>query len=69
MIEPLEGVPSGVLGFEAIGEVEASDHTGVLVPAVEAAVKECPIRLVFAGDFELFPLADRDAATAWAAAA
>ena len=60
MIEPLEGVPSGVLGFEAIGEVEASDYTGVLVPAVEAAA--------IAGDLTLFPLADRPAAIAWAGA-
>ena len=45
MIEPLEGVPSGVLGFEAIGEVEASDSIGVLVPAVEAAAEESPAPL------------------------
>jgi hypothetical protein len=37
MIQPLEGLPPGVIGFEAVGEVEASDSTGVLVPAVEAA--------------------------------
>ena len=60
MIEPLEGLPSGVIGFEAIGEVEASDYTGVLAPAVEAAA--------IPGDFKLFPLADRPAAIAWAAA-
>ena len=60
MIEPLEGVPSGVIGFEAIGEVEASNYTGVLVPAVEAAA--------LPGDFKPFPVADRPAAIAWAAA-
>ena len=37
MIDPLEGLPPGVIGFEAVGGVEASDSTGVLVPAVEAA--------------------------------
>jgi len=119
MIDPLEGLPPGVIGFDAVGEVEASDYTGVLVPAVGAAAEQGPIRLVFVmgdrfdgystgaawqdakvglehhskwrrmalvtdvgwvthvarlfgwmipGDFELFPLADRDAAITWAAA-
>lgn len=40
MIETIEGLPEGVVGFEAVGEVSAEDYANVLIPAVEAALKE-----------------------------
>jgi hypothetical protein len=118
MIEPLTGLPDGVIGFEARGELHADDYRTVLVPAVEAAIAAGrDIRLVFVfgewhgvsggaawqdlklgaghlphfkrlalvtdldwmihvthlfgwlspGELERFPLAERDAAIAWAA--
>src|SRR5262245_1178854 len=118
MIEPLTGLPEGVIGFEAVGEVHSSDYTDVLVPAIEQAAKDGDIRLVYVfgerfggysagatwqdakvgmhhvhawkrvalvtdldwlrhlvsvfgwmvpGDLHHFPLAERDAAIAWAA--
>ena len=37
MIRQLDGMPDGVLGFEATGKVSTDDYTGVLAPAFEAA--------------------------------
>ncbi len=37
MIELLEGMPEGVVGIEAVGEVSAHDYETVLIPAFEAA--------------------------------
>ena len=34
MLKPLEDLPDGVIGFEAVGEIEASDYGEVLMPAV-----------------------------------
>jgi len=39
MIETIEGLPDGVIGFEAAGEVSADDYRDVLVPAIEAALR------------------------------
>ncbi len=36
MLQPLERLPDGVLGFEGIGEIQAADYTDVLMPAVQA---------------------------------
>jgi SpoIIAA-like len=38
MIRLLEGLPDHVIGFEAVGKVEAADYESVLDPAVDAAV-------------------------------
>ena len=38
MLEPLEGLPAGVIGFRAVGTIEASDYREVLDPAIDAAV-------------------------------
>lgn len=38
MIEPLEGLPAGVIGFRAVGTIEASDYRDVLDPAFDAAI-------------------------------
>ena len=40
MIEPLEGLPAGVIGYRAVGTIEASDYRDVLDPAIDAAVAE-----------------------------
>lgn len=47
MIEPLTGLPPGVLGFEAVGEVHADDYRTVLIPAVDAAAAAGEVRLVY----------------------
>lgn len=39
MIRLIENLPSNVIGFEAVGEVDAGDYTSVLDPAVDAALK------------------------------
>lgn len=40
MIRLLDGMPAGVLGLEAIDDVEKEDYQNVLVPAVNAAIAE-----------------------------
>lgn len=47
MLEPLEDLPSGVIGFEAVGEVNAGDYEQVLHPAVDAAAADGRVRLVY----------------------
>lgn len=48
MIRILGDMPAGVLGFEAIDEVEEEDYENVLVPAIEAAIAEHgKVRLVY----------------------
>jgi SpoIIAA-like len=37
MIEQIEGLPAGTLGFRARGQVTAGDYERVIVPDVEAA--------------------------------
>lgn len=37
MIEQMEGMPAGTLGFRAHGQVTADDYERVIVPDVEAA--------------------------------
>jgi hypothetical protein len=40
MIRLLDDMPPGVLGLEAIDDVEEEDYQNVLVPAVDAAIAE-----------------------------
>jgi hypothetical protein len=40
MIRLLSDMPVGVLGFEAIDDVEKEDYENVLVPAIERAIAE-----------------------------
>lgn len=48
MIRLLSDMPPGVLGLEAIDDVEREDYENVLVPAVEAAIAEHgKVRLVY----------------------
>ena len=48
MIRVLNDMPAGVLGLEAIDDVEEEDYEDVLIPAVEAAIAEHgKVRLVY----------------------
>jgi hypothetical protein len=48
VIRVLSDMPVGVLGFEAIDDVEEEDYREVLIPAVEAAIAEHgKVRLVY----------------------
>lgn len=48
MIRLLSDMPPGVLGFEAIDEVEEEDYRNILVPAIERAIDEHgKVRLVY----------------------
>ena len=40
MIEPIADLPEGVIGFRAIGTIDAADYRDVLVPAIEAVLAE-----------------------------
>ncbi|MFT4048583.1 MAG: STAS/SEC14 domain-containing protein [Solirubrobacterales bacterium] len=58
MIEPLENLPDGVIGFRAIGVIEPDDYKTVLDPAVDAAAADGPLRIVFVigDDFDRYSL-------------
>lgn len=48
MIKRLEEMPPGVLGLQAVDDVEEEDYRNVIVPAVEEAVAEHgKVRVVF----------------------
>ncbi|QWZ08319.1 STAS/SEC14 domain-containing protein [Nocardioides panacis] len=48
MIRLLSHMPAGVLGLEAVDDVEKEDYENVVVPAIEAAVAEHgKVRLVY----------------------
>lgn len=48
MILPLGEMPAGVLGFEAIADVDADDYRNVLAPAIRAAIADHgKVRLVY----------------------
>ena len=52
MIRQMDGVPEGVLGFEATGKLTTADYTDVLNPALDAADGKVRIVLVFSGEFD-----------------
>lgn len=52
MIERLQDVPAGVVGFRALGEVTADDYRDVLEPALRAAAEAGEIRLLYVLDPE-----------------
>ena len=39
VIEVIEGLPDGVVGFEAVGEVTAEDYESVVFPAIDRALE------------------------------
>ncbi len=47
MFEPITGLPTGVIGFEAVGTIEAADYEDVLIPAIARAAEAGGVRLVF----------------------
>lgn len=47
MIERIEGMPDGTLGFEAIGDVIADDYRDVMAPPVKAMAAEGKVRLLY----------------------
>jgi hypothetical protein len=40
VIERMEGMPDGTLGFRVSGEVERSDYTDVMVPQLRKAIEQ-----------------------------
>ena len=51
MLEPIAGLPDGVIGFEGAGRIEASDYRDVLMPAIDGLIeqgRDVRIVLVFA---------------------
>src|SRR5687768_15027458 len=48
MIEQLEEMPPGTLGFRAAGHITREDYSGLLVPALRAAVEGgAPLRTLY----------------------
>ncbi|MFB8388355.1 STAS/SEC14 domain-containing protein [Microbacterium sp. NPDC055910] len=48
MIESLPDLPAGVVGFRAVGTVEASDYRNVVDPAIDAAIEhDAKVNVVF----------------------
>jgi len=48
MVRLLSGMPAGVLGLEAVDDVEKEDYKNVILPAVDAAIAEHgKVRLVY----------------------
>lgn len=59
MIEPLENLPAGVIGFRAVGTIEASDYREMLDPAIDAALaahEKVNIVVVMGDDFDHYSL-------------
>ncbi|MGL4255575.1 MAG: STAS/SEC14 domain-containing protein, partial [Microbacterium sp.] len=59
MIETMHGLPDGVLGFRAVGAVEAADYESVLDPAIDAAVdagRKVNLVFVLGDEFERYSL-------------
>jgi SpoIIAA-like len=53
MINELDGLPAGVIGFEASGKIAAEDYRGVILPALEEAAKTGDVRfLIVMRDFD-----------------
>ncbi len=46
MFEPMSELPEGVIGFEAVGTVEAADYERTLMPAIARAAEGGDVRLV-----------------------
>jgi hypothetical protein len=50
MIEPLHGLPDGVIGLRASDEVTADDYRDVMVPVLEEALARGGVRLLYVLD-------------------
>jgi hypothetical protein len=47
MIRQLDGMPDGVIGMEASGEVSAEDYRDVMVPTLAEALERGRVRLLY----------------------
>ena len=59
MIELLDGLPPGVIGFRAVGTVTAADYREVLDPAIDAAIADTgrlDFVIVIDGEFDHYSL-------------
>ncbi|QIG39673.1 STAS/SEC14 domain-containing protein [Microbacterium sp. 4R-513] len=59
MIEPLPDLPEGVLGFRAVGTVDAADYRKVLDPAIDAWIakgKKVNLVYVLGAEFSRYSL-------------
>jgi len=53
MITKLDGLPDGVIGFDASGKIAAEDYRDVVVPALEQAARAGDVRfLIVMRDFD-----------------
>jgi hypothetical protein len=53
MIKELDGLPPGVIGFEARGKLRAEDYRDVVLPALERAAEGGDVRFVIVmSDFD-----------------
>jgi hypothetical protein len=50
VITVIEGMPAGTTGVHASGKVTEEDYREVLVPALEAALEQGPVRLLYVLD-------------------
>jgi stage II sporulation SpoAA-like protein len=48
VIEALEGMPPGTIGFRATGHVTRDEYRDVLLPAMKSAAEAGEVRMVFA---------------------
>jgi hypothetical protein len=47
VIEMLDGMPAGVLGFRATGKLSAEDYTDAMMPALREAAESGEMRIVY----------------------
>jgi hypothetical protein len=47
MVERLEGMPDGVLGFRAVGKLTREDYTEGMMPALREAAESGDMRVVY----------------------
>jgi SpoIIAA-like len=53
VIKELDGLPAGVIGFEASGKIAAEDYRDVILPALDQAARIGDVRfLILMRDFE-----------------
>ena len=53
MVEKIDGMPTGTIGFRASGKLTPEDYRDVLVPTLRAAVEAGEVRMLFVlSDFE-----------------
>jgi len=52
MVERIEDMPAGTIGFRASGEVSRDDYREVLEPALRQAVDEGEVRMLYVVDSE-----------------